>query len=291
MTAAVLLTFVAGCETAPATHRGEDALGRPHDAKYGNVKVHYVTAGTGLQTVVFVHCWGGNLGMWRNEVPALEGKARLILMDLPGCGESDKPRTNYSMEYYAGAVLAVMRDAEVEKATLVGHSMGTPVICEVCATAPEKVAGLVAVDGTLRKGMGGAGAEEFMAPFNGPDYRQAVTNVVKSMFPAPGTDEVRKDVTAEMLQTPQYVLYSSLRGMFGPEAPDWNLRHVSVPVVCINTDNPMWGDDYRNYVRGLSPLTDYRTITGAGHWLMLEKPDEFNLALTDALRKYGLIGE
>src|SRR5260370_4742140 len=80
----------------------------------------------------------------------MDGPARLILIDLPGHGKSDKPQTNYTMDYFASAVLAVMRDARVEKATLVGHSMGTPVICRVYAQAPEKVAALVAVDGLLR---------------------------------------------------------------------------------------------------------------------------------------------
>jgi pimeloyl-ACP methyl ester carboxylesterase len=53
------------------------------------------------------------------------------------------------MDYFARAVLAVMNDAHVDKATLVGHSMGAPVICRVFHQAPERVAALVSVDGLL----------------------------------------------------------------------------------------------------------------------------------------------
>jgi len=44
-----------------------------------------------------------------------------------------------------------MHDAHVDKATLIGHSMGVPVICRVYKQAPGKVAALVAVDGMLRR--------------------------------------------------------------------------------------------------------------------------------------------
>ncbi len=43
------------------------------------------------------------------------------------------------------------------------------------------------------------------------------------------------------------------------------------------------------YIRSLSPHTDYRAIDGVGHWLMLEKPAEFNAVLTDMLRKFDLM--
>jgi pimeloyl-ACP methyl ester carboxylesterase len=51
----------------------------------------------------------------------------------------------------------------------------------------------------------------------------------------------------------------------------------------------MWNDEYKDYVRSLSPQTDYRGIDNCGHWLMLEKPAEFNAMLTDMLKKFDLI--
>ncbi len=124
--AAALFAF-AGCATAPKPKTLAD--GKSHFASLGTNKVHYVTVGGGRQTIVFVHCWAGNLGFWREQVPAFADKARLVLIDLPGHGQSDKPHTAYTMDFFASAVLAVMRDAHVDKATLVGHSMGGAVIC------------------------------------------------------------------------------------------------------------------------------------------------------------------
>ena len=59
----------------------------------------------------------------------------------------------------------------------------------------------------------------------------------------------------------------------------------------INTKSPMWTPEYEAYVSSLSAKTDYRTIDGAGHFLMLEKPAEFNAALIDMLVKFDLIAK
>ena len=287
--AAGLFAF-AGCVTAPKPKTLAD--GKSHFASLGTNKVHYVTVGGGRQTIVFVHCWAGNLGFWREQVPALADKARLVLIDLPGHGQSDKPHTAYTMDFFASAVLAVMRDAHVDKATLVGHSMGGAVICCVYRQAPEKVAALVSVDGLLRRPQWPPEqTREFAAQFGTPEYREHVKQFVGSFFPVPGTEALRDQVLSETLATPQYVMVGAMEGMFGPDQPDWGLKTVNAPVLVINARSPMWNADYENYVHSLSPQTDYRMMDGVGHWLMLEKPAEFNATLTDLLRKYDLMAK
>lgn len=289
LTAAASLAVCAGCATSsnPAT-RLADAPS--HFARFGTNRIHYVTAGRGGHTLVLVHCWAGNLGFWREQVPALASRARLVLVDLPGHGRSDKPHAAYSMDFFAGAVLAVMRDAGLTRATLVGHSMGVAVICRVFHQAPDRVSGLVAVDGLLRRpDITAEQAERFRAPFAAPDYREHTTRFIRSMFPIPGTETLRDQVLSEILATPQYVMSGAMDGMFGPSQPDWGIKTASVPVLALNAPNPMWTDDYRQYIRSLSPKTDYRTIEGTGHWLMLEKPAEFNVALLEMLGGFGLL--
>ena len=268
------------------------ADGKSHFVSFGANKIHYVTVGGGKNTIVFVHCWAGNLGFWREQVPALADKARLVLIDLPGHGQSDKLHAPYSMDYFASAVLPVMRDARVDKATLVGHSMGGPVIYRVYEQAPEKVAALVVVDGFLRRPRMAPGqAEKFIARFRTPDYREHTRQFFGTMFPVPGTEALRDQVLSEMLATPQHVMLGAMEGMFSPDQPDWDLKEANVPVLVINAKGPMWDADCKNHVRSLAPQTDCRVMDGVGHWLMLERPVEFNAMLTDMLRKFDLIAK
>src|SRR6267154_4995846 len=93
--AAAALVLVAGCASSPQCCETACTLSdaKSHFARFGTNRIHYVVAGKGKHDIVLVHCWSGNLGFWREQVPALSGKARLILLDLPGHGQSDKPHT------------------------------------------------------------------------------------------------------------------------------------------------------------------------------------------------------
>jgi pimeloyl-ACP methyl ester carboxylesterase len=225
----------------------EEKLARmeSHFARLGTNRIHYLTTGQGTNTIVFIHGWACNAGFWREQVPAFADKAQLVLIDLPGHGESDKPEVDYTMVYFADAVIAVMHEAKVEKGTLVGHSMGTPVICKVYAKAPERVTGMVAVDGFLRRPkVGPEQAENMAAPFRKPEYREQLKQMVAFMFPNAGTEALREWVTSEMLKTPQHVMASAMASMFDLKQPAWDLAKVDVPVMSINAKSPMWTEDY-----------------------------------------------
>src|SRR5947209_1200604 len=97
-------------------------------ARSGDLKVHYKSLGEGDTAVVFVHGWCCDHSVWRDQAAALDGKARLLFLDLPGYGKSDKPKADYTIDFFARAIDAVLQDAGVDRAVLVGHSMGTPVV-------------------------------------------------------------------------------------------------------------------------------------------------------------------
>ena len=196
------------------------------------------------------------------------------------------------MDFFAEAVLAVLRDAHVDKAIFIGHSMGAAVLCRVHHQAPEKFAALVSVDGLLRRPTSTpeqAGA--LVVPFGTPQYLDHAKGFISAFFSVPVAEALREQVMSEMLATPQHVMLGAMLGMFGPDQPDWILKKVNVPVLVINARSPWWDNGYEHYVRSLSPQSDYVIMEGVGHFLMLEKPAEFNATLTAKLRKYDLIGQ
>lgn len=266
--------------------------GEEHVVSFGTNKVRYVTVGEGRSTIVFIHGWACNLNFWREQIPALADTARLVLIDLPGHGQSDKPNTSYTMDFLARAVVSVLRDAQIEKAILVGHSMGAAVMCRVYQQAPEKVAALVSVDGLLCRLPGTAEeARMFIGQFCVPEYLQHAEKFISDFFPYPGTERLRDEVVTEMLATPQYVMAGEAEGMVGLDQPDWALQNVGVPVLVLNARNPWWSARFQHYVQTLSSQVDYRTFDGVGHFLMLEKPADFNANLVEMLRKFDLIAK
>jgi pimeloyl-ACP methyl ester carboxylesterase len=281
---------IAALLAGPSACLGAETAAGSHFATFGTNKVHYVTAGKGDKALVFVHGWSGNGGFWRAQAPVLADKANVVLIDLPGHGRSDKPHTAYTMDFFAESVIAVMRDAKVKKATLIGHSMGVAVICRAYTKAPEMISGLVAVDGLLRRPeFTPEEREKFIGPFRGAGYKEHTTNFIHSMFKKPGAEALRDRVLTEVLATPQHVMSSAMEGMFGEGQPNWDLKKVEVPVIVINAPNPRWTSEYEAYAKGLSSKSEYRVIPDTGHVLILEKPAEFNRVLIELLEKYDLI--
>ncbi|MDQ2978707.1 MAG: alpha/beta fold hydrolase [Acidobacteriota bacterium] len=246
-------------------------------------RIHYQVAGSGPKTLVFVHGWSCDLSVWRFQVPAFAPKARVIVLDLPGHGRSDAPQIAYTMDFFARAIDAVLRDAGVSRATLIGHSMGTPVVRQFFRRFPEKTAALVAVDGSLRVLISDAEARErFLAPYRGPEYRERLERFADAMFSADQA-QLRDPMKAVMTKTPQHVLVSAAESMLDPA----NFREdpIRVPLLSVLAKSPFWGEDYEAFLRGLAPQLDFKVMEGVRHFLMLEKPDEFNAILAAFLEK------
>src|SRR5918992_4703136 len=94
------------------------ADGESKFAKLDGARIHYKSYGKGNEALVLVHGWSCNLDNWRDQIPDFAKRNRVIALDLPGHGQSDKPQVTYTMDLFAQAIDAVMRDAKVERAVI-----------------------------------------------------------------------------------------------------------------------------------------------------------------------------
>jgi pimeloyl-ACP methyl ester carboxylesterase len=92
--------------------------------------------------VLCVHGLGGSSNTFTPLMPAL-ARHRVLRIDLPGSGRSQRAEGSLSFERYRDAVLSAMTRLHVRQALLVGHSLGTIVCQHVAAAAPAQVQGLV----------------------------------------------------------------------------------------------------------------------------------------------------
>src|SRR5215467_2630075 len=168
-------------------------------ARLDTMRVHYQNYGEGKEAVVFIHGWSCSLKYWKANIPAFVNQSRVIAIDLPGHGESDKPQVTYSMDLFARAIDAVLTDAGVERATLVGHSMGTPVIRQFYRKYPNKTRALVIVDGNLRPFGNPEQMKQFIDTLRGPDYRAQVEQMVGFMTQPVKDPKTREEIKAVML--------------------------------------------------------------------------------------------
>ena len=235
-------------------------------------KIRYYDIGNSKakNAIVLVHCWTCNVEFWKDTYNAFPGY-RVIAMDLPGHGESDKPKVDYTIDLFAKAVDGVMKHAGVKKAVLAGHSMGTPIIRKYHEMYPDKTLGLVIVDGALLPYPNRAELEKFFEPFYA-DYKNTAPQFINGMLPKDTT--LAATIRTSMLSTPEHVATSAMRKM----NDDSYAEHgkISVPTLAIMAPSPYWPENLEARYREVAPNLEFQMWQGTSHFLHMERPQWFN---------------
>lgn len=143
---AVLLMVLSsvGVASAQAVATGQSAPVEKEVTVYG-VKIRYLEAGSG-PNLILLHGLGGNSQAWAFNTAPLATRFRVIVPDQIGFGRSDKPMINYRVQTYVDFLDQFCKQLKIERASLVGASMGGWIAAAYTLAYPEKVDRLVLVD-------------------------------------------------------------------------------------------------------------------------------------------------
>jgi 2-hydroxy-6-oxonona-2,4-dienedioate hydrolase len=111
---------------------------------YG-VKIYYVEAGTGAP-VILIHGLADDSTVWHSIIPALSARFRVIALDQIGFGRSDKPLLNYRVSTFVDFLDGLMAELKIERASLIGNSLGGWVAAACALAHPERVDRLILSD-------------------------------------------------------------------------------------------------------------------------------------------------
>jgi sigma-B regulation protein RsbQ len=297
-TASVFALALTAGTAASQTSSGESRF-----AKLDDTRIHYINYGKGEEALVLIHGWTQSADAWRDNVGDLAKRNRVIVLELPGHGQSDKPEeakgkgekakggsnnySLYSMDHFARAVDAVMHDAKVKHAVLVGHSMGTPVARQFYRKYPKKILGIVIVDGSLRPFGDKAMVDQMMAGFRGPQYRDTVGQMMAFISGPNLSAELKQRINSASMNTPQHVLVSAFEGMLDNSI--WSEDKINIPVLAIMAKTALLPPNAEESFRAIAPKLDFQILDGVGHFLMMEKPKEFDAAVIAWLDKNSLL--
>jgi pimeloyl-ACP methyl ester carboxylesterase len=256
-------------------------------AKVDGHRVYYEVTGSGEPAVVLIHGWTCDSTFWRMQTPEFAKSFRVLALDLPGHGRSDKPDVTYDLKLFSRGVLAAMDAAKVPRAVLVTHSMGTSVARQVIADAPKRVAALLTVDGSVIRNPPEsllAKVKEWSSTMKGSGGPAVRRQFIEGMFSAATTPEVRKHILDGMLATPEHVAASAMEQSVGSAIWNGNER-VDIPVMAVNQKRN--SQRTRPAHQEVFANLEYVEMEGAGHFLHMERPAEFNKIAIDFIRKSG----
>jgi len=114
---------------------------------YKNIKVDYTDSGKGT-AVVLLHGFLENQQMWRNMIPELTKKYRVITIDLLGHGQTECLGYVHEMEDQADMIHDLLSSLRIRKAVFIGHSMGGYIALAFAELYPDFMKGLVLMNST-----------------------------------------------------------------------------------------------------------------------------------------------
>ena len=235
--------------------------------------------GTGGLAVVLIHGGAAELGQWSAQLDHLRRRCRAVALDLRGMGGSRPARDgDYSLPAMAADVHAVALALGLGRFALVGHSYGGAVISAYAASHPERLAALVYADchgvpwiptPEERRELDEGFRPENFAAFTERWYEAILANAVE------GT---RRRVMASLRATPREVFIASVEGGIGFD-PRAAVAGFPGPLLAIGAEML---DGPQAAQRAL-PVRDFRVMKGVSHWLMMDRPEEFNRHLDELL--------
>ena len=202
------------------------------------LRVHYEVYGTGPNVLVFMH--GILLDSQMNRRLASDLAAagnRVVLLDLPGHGRSDKPRhaSAHRIDSYARYVVALLDELEVDEAVIGGVSLGANVSLQVAAQSPERVRGLLVEMPVLEWAVPGA-ALVFLPMLLGVHYAAPLARAVAWLARrVPRTTIGPLDSFVNTLTLDPEETTAVLHGLLaGPITPTYEERHaIAAPALVI----------------------------------------------------------
>jgi pimeloyl-ACP methyl ester carboxylesterase len=246
------------------------------------VPIVYEAHGFGEPTLVFVHGWSCDRSYWNAQVKPFSQKYQVITIDLAGHGESGHERDDWTIESFGDDVASVVKKLGLKEVILIGHSMGGDVIAAAAKRLSNRVKGLVWVDvynklGTYRTS---EQVETFIAPFRN-NFKEKTEAFARGMFPPGANSSLVARVAKDMSSAPPDIALAAMRSAITNDRKiTEDLRELKLQVIAINPAQPP-GDSASMKPYGVKVVP----MPGVGHFLMMERPDEFNKLLFEAIDK------
>jgi len=247
--------------------------------------ISYEVHGTGEPTLVFVHGWSCDTRYWCKQIPAFSQKHKLVVIDLAGHGHSGIERDTFSMQSFGEDVKSVVEAIGSENIILIGHSMGGAVIAEAARLMPKRVKGLIGVD-TYDNIEYPLSNEEFnmmIAPLK-KNFKSGTRQFVQQMLSQNTDDQLNEWIKADMSAAPSSIALSAMEEYMSQYITGHTAKifdSIQIPVMAISCD--MWPINYEANRRHMFSF-DAIVIKKADHFLMMNRSDEFNKALKQAIK-------
>ena len=234
--------------------------------------------------LVFLHGFTTTSEFWKEQAEQFSKSSRVIRINLPGHGASPAPTSRcYRVEDFVEDVARVFQELRIEKAVLIGLSMGGIVAQKFVIKYPHLVEALVLVD-TTSHGIGAdATADAILAAVDKLGAKKAIQDLSDRSFGSSAPPALVECARREVVQTPEFVARMAVRSLNDADTRG-SLAQIKVHTLVIVGDEDRIRPPGESEIlaKGISNSA-LAIIPAAGHFSMLERPAAFNRILRSFL--------
>lgn len=248
---------------------------KDHIISDDGVMINYYIKGSKKNALVFVHGYSCSSEYWWPQLEYFSKNYTTIAVDLAGHGKSGLNRKEYSMDAFGDDVKSVIEHLDLDQVVLIGHSMGGPVIVKAAGSLGAKSRLIIGVDtfhDLTTEGIGRFARIAVNMMFQ--LFYDSMTKDSIDDFFIDKTDKDLEDwIRNDALKSPKNISQGTLDALLTMNYPE-SLSELSIPMIALNARS------FRE-TKLDSNFDTYKDIQiefmeDVGHFIMLERPDEFN---------------
>lgn len=252
--------------------------------------VHYEVFGRG-RPVILLHGWLGSWGLWQETMSYLGRFYRTYALDFWGFGESGKKRSSYAVQDFVSLVDQFMEQLGIERAPLVGHSMGGTVSLSVAIQYPQRARKVVVIGSpvvgsslSLLLKLFGQRPIAYIVHHNLWGLRLGFRILAPFYTRDPRWSEMMdRDISSTTLESFLHSIASLRKTDLRP-----SLHQVQVPVMGMYGDNDIVVHPKQwEPLKECLPAARVERFPKAGHFIMLDEPERFQQLLHEFLESEG----
>ncbi len=254
---------------------------------FKNTTIAYSDSGKG-KTIVLLHGFLENRGMWNYHASILAKKHRVVAIDLLGHGSSECLGYIHTMEDMADAVHAVLHHLKIKTAVFVGHSMGGYVSLAFAELYPDWVKGIVLLNSTAKEDSEERKINRLRAiKAVKQNYTTFISMAIANLFCEENRDRLRNEIDTvkeEALKTPLQGIIAALEGMRERVNREKLLHIATFPILLILGKK----DPVLNYSETITQIegTETQLVTFPdGHMSHIENRDDLSTVLLDFMEQ------
>lgn len=254
--------------------------------KETSIRTYYEVHGEG-EALVFVHGLGSSSQDWEYQLPDFKDKFKVITYDVRGHGQSEKVKPPYSVPLFARDLAELLDELDIEKAHIVGVSMGGWIAFQFGVDYPERAHSLTVIntwaDMRLKTVEDYKNYFQRAVLFRLFSMRKIGETLSKRLFIKPEQEELRQSFIESWAKNHKPSYMAAFQGGVGWTIHD-KLHELKMPVLVVAAD-----EDYtpvsmkESYTRQL-PNARLAIIEDSRHATLVEKPEEFNHVLMEFLK-------